>query len=189
LTLDLVGALAQVFTAIVISATAIAALVQLRHMRGSNQIATMARFETLDTSPEVEASKQFVLGELDQRMQDPVFRSDLEANSLRGDARKLLPVLNLFEQMGNYVRHGYIDRDFVLDQYSGQITTCWEKMKSALPYVRAAQGASVGVWFEYLAALSEEYFSEHRDSDYPNNVRRMRVDSTFFDADHTGKTR
>ena len=181
--LELVAALAQVFTALVIAATAIAALIQLRHMRGGNQIATMARFETLDVSPAVEDSKKFIVEELGERMKDPAFRKALAGPSLTGDARQLLPVLNLYEQMGNYVRHGYIDMEFTLDSYATPILVVWGRLKMALPYLRHGQGADVGVWFEYLAALSERYLASQRTTAYPGGVPRMPLDTSLLDAD------
>jgi len=180
---ELVAALAQVFTALVIAATAIAALIQLQHMRGGNQIATMARFETLDVSPAVADSKQFIVEELAERMKDPAFRKSLANASLTGDARQLLPVLNFYEQMGNYVHHGYIDKGFTLDSYATAITSVWGRFKAALPYLRLGQGADVGTSFEYLAALSQRYLDDQRQGMYPAGVPRMPLDTSYFDAD------
>jgi hypothetical protein len=181
--LELIAALAQVFTALVIAATAIAALIQLRHMRGGNQIATMARFETLDVSPAVEDSKKFIVEELAERMKDPAFRKSLAGVSLTGDARQLLPILNFYEQMGNYVRHGYIDKDFAMDSYATPILSVWGRLKTALPYLRQGQGPEVGVWLEYLAALSQQYMDDQRALIYPRGVPHMPLDTSLLDAD------
>jgi hypothetical protein len=181
--LELVAAIAQVFTALVIAATAIAALIQLRHMRGGNQIATMARFETLDVSPAVEDSKKFIIEELSERMKDPAFRKTLAGESLTGVARQLLPVVNMYEQMGNYVRHGYIDKDFVMDSYATAILAVWSRLKTALPYLRHGQGPEIAVWIEYLAALSQQYVVEQRALMYPSGVPHMPLDTSLFDAD------
>jgi hypothetical protein len=181
--LELIAALAQVFTALVIAATAIAALIQLQHMRGGNQIATMARFETLDLSQAVEDSKKFIVEELEERMKDPAFREALAGASLTGDARQLLPILNFYEQMGNYVRHGYIDKDFTMDSYATPILSVWGRFKSVLPYLRRGQGADIGVSFEYLAALSQQYMDHQRLPSYPGGVPRLPLDTSLFDAD------
>jgi hypothetical protein len=180
---ELIAAIAQVFTALVIAATAIAALIQLQHMRGGNQIATMARFETLDVSPAVEDSKKFIIEELSERMKDSTFRKTLAGESLTGDARQLLPVLNMYEQMGNYVRHGYIDKDFVMDSYATAVLAVWSRLKSALPYLRQGQGPEIGVWLEYLAALSQRYMMEQRALTYPSGTDHMPLDTSLFDAD------
>jgi hypothetical protein len=181
--IELLAAIAQVFTALVIAATAIAALVQLQHMRGGNQIATMARFETLDASPIMEDSKRFIVEELAERMKDPAFRQTLSGASFVGDARQLLPVINMYEQMGNYVRHGYIDKDFVLDSYATSILGVWSRINAVLPYVRRSQGADSATSLEYLAALSEQYLSSVGAHIYPRGTPRMPLDTTFFDAD------
>jgi hypothetical protein len=181
--LELIVAVAQVFTALVIAATAIAALIQLQHMRGGNQIATMARFETLNMSAAVEDSKQFIVEELAERMKDPAFRKALAGTSLTGDARHLIPVINLYEQMGNYVHHGYIDKDFVMDSYATNVLALWAGLKTAMPYMRLGQGPEVGVWLEYLAALSEQYIAGQRALMYPRGVPHMPLDTSLFDAD------
>jgi hypothetical protein len=181
--LELLVAIAQVFTALVIAATAIAALVQLQHMRGGNQIATMARFETLNMSAAVEESKQFIVEELAERMKDPAFRKSLAGKSLTGDARQVLPVINLYEQMGNYVHHGYIDKNFVMDSYATNVLVLWSRIKTTMPYLRLGQGPEVGVWLEYLAALSQQYIADQRALAYPRGVPRAPLDTSLFDAD------
>jgi hypothetical protein len=138
--LEFWATLASVGTFVVIAATAIAALIQLRHMRGTNQIATMARFETIEAEPDVRDSTRFILLELVDRMKDPAFRKLFEKGALQGEARRIIPAAQLYEQMGNYVHHGFIDADFVLDQYAGTINGLWDRMTAAMPYIRAAQG-------------------------------------------------
>jgi len=59
MSLELFNILARLGTFIVIAATAIAAIVQLRHMRSSNQIAAINELrETIET-PEFQVAQQF----------------------------------------------------------------------------------------------------------------------------------
>ena len=183
MSLEFWATLASVGTFVVIAATAIAALIQLRHMRGTNQIATMARFETMEAEPEVRDSTRFILLELTDRMKDPGFRKLFEKGALQGEARRILPAAQLYEQMGNYVHHGFIDADFVLDQYAGTIIGLWDRMTPAMPYIRAAQGEEVFIWFEYLTVLAQRYTVSGRGLNYPANMPRLPLDVTYFERD------
>lgn len=187
MSLELLGALSSLGTFIVIAATAVAALIQLRHLRSNNQIATMARLETLDASPEVQASKMFIFSELPERMKDPGFRKLLSGQFVQGEARRILAATNLYEQMGNYVRHDFIDRDFVLDNYAGQIVGIWRLLDSAIPILRRAQGEDNLIWFEYLASLAKQYLDGRRGVAFPSGTPRLPLDTTWLDADSAAK--
>jgi hypothetical protein len=63
MSLELVNALATLGTFLVIAATAIAAIVQLRHARSSNQIEALAEFREGTQDPEMRIAERFVLHE------------------------------------------------------------------------------------------------------------------------------
>ena len=77
---ELVNTFATLGTFVVIAATAIAAIVQLRHMRGSNQIEALNELREARETPEFQAALQFI-GELPAIMRDPVFRYQLANRS------------------------------------------------------------------------------------------------------------
>ena len=65
-----VTAIATAGTFVVIAASAIAALVQLRHMRGSNQIVALTECRETVESPDFREAQRFVSYELPKRLQD-----------------------------------------------------------------------------------------------------------------------
>lgn len=79
MSLELVNTLAGLATFLLIAATGIAALVQLRHMRSSNQITALNELIGVQHSAEYKAARHFVHAELSERMKDPQFRHDLYA--------------------------------------------------------------------------------------------------------------
>src|SRR5271170_2341992 len=70
-------------TFFVIAATAIAAIVQLRHMRGGNQIAALTELRSSQETPRYVRALHFVYGELPKKLQDPAFRYQLGHRSAR----------------------------------------------------------------------------------------------------------
>jgi hypothetical protein len=74
MSLELVNTLATFGTFLVIAATAIAAIVQLRHARSSNHIAALNELRETRETPNFQAANQFVSGQLAAKLQDPAFR-------------------------------------------------------------------------------------------------------------------
>ncbi len=71
---ELINSLATFGTFLVIAATAIAALVQLRHSRSSNHIVALNELRETMESAEFRAAQISAFRELPVRLQDPAFR-------------------------------------------------------------------------------------------------------------------
>jgi hypothetical protein len=74
-TAEWVAALSSLATFVVIAASALAALAQLRHMRNANQIQVFNDVRQTLESPEYEAAVRFILFEVPKRIDDPAFRA------------------------------------------------------------------------------------------------------------------
>jgi len=74
MTLELVNTLATSATFVVIAATAIAAIVQLRHLRASNQILAFNELRQAFESSDLAAAHKYVDTHLDSDLEDPAFR-------------------------------------------------------------------------------------------------------------------
>jgi hypothetical protein len=112
MSLELVNTFATLGTFTVIAATAIAAIVQLRHARSSNHVAALSELrETRETSAFL-AADQFVNGEpLSAKLQDPAFRYQVavptaRSNEMRSYWSMIVTVGNYYESMGVLVRTG-----------------------------------------------------------------------------------
>src|SRR5437868_15447803 len=90
-----------------------AALVQLRHMRSSNQITALTEIREALESPEFQSGLTFNAGELQAIVRDPNRRHELfEPSEL---LQRVRTVANLFEGTGALVKAGIIDRDLACD--------------------------------------------------------------------------
>ncbi|MBV8148114.1 MAG: DUF4760 domain-containing protein [Candidatus Eremiobacteraeota bacterium] len=189
MSLDLVNTLATFGTFLVIAGTAIAAIVQLRHARSSNQIEALAELFEAMQSPEMQTASRFVLSGLAEKLEDPAFRYQLahidamntETQSSWSEIRRLG---NFYENMGTLVKNGLADKNLVLDMFSGQILNYWEKLAPLAAIRRQASGRN-GVWenFEYLTVLSQDWFAVHPDGAYPAGVRRLDLKNPWLEAD------
>jgi hypothetical protein len=169
---DWVSAIASAGTFVVIAASAIVALVQLRHTRGSNQIIALTECRETLESEEFQSARQFIVQELPRLLNDPDIRRTVAGGAyLPMELRQAGNVANFFESMGAFVRFNIIDRRIACDLWCGVVVTCWNAL---LPMIRIRRSIDSGIWenFEYLAVLSED-FMKRNPTTYPAGLRRM----------------
>jgi hypothetical protein len=172
-------------TFVVIAATAVAALVQLRHMRSSNQIVALTECrETLESEGFQEAQR-FVSYDLPDRLRDPneVLRIAQPRSQFEGEYRAIDTVANFFENMGVFVKNGIIDQKLACDMWAFVILRNWRALLPIITFVREDLAAP-GIWenFEYLAVLSERFSKRYPVGTYPERLPRMAGDRSFVDA-------
>jgi hypothetical protein len=169
---ELITAFASVGTLIVIAASAIAALVQLRHLRRGNQLSGLLSVLELFQQQHFHDLINFVRSELPQRMQDPAFRAELE--HLPVDRRKHpeLHVADMYEEIGSYVRSGLIDEDLFLLGHWLNVLLYWSLLQPAMTIIR---GESPNTFenFEYLAARALKWRERHPSGNFPNKLPRI----------------
>lgn len=181
--LELVNTIATVGTFVVIAATAVAAVVQLRHIRHGNQLQTIMALRTLRESPAIDEAHLFVANELAQRLEDPHFRADLES-VVFPDRRvhKELILWDYFEHIGSYVKFGLIDPELYLDYANPE--RHWNFSVAALAIYRRKRGRQAYENFEYLVALSQDWDRRHGGGFYPKNAPRVPVEDVYLSRDH-----
>ncbi|HXW77470.1 MAG TPA: DUF4760 domain-containing protein [Candidatus Eremiobacteraceae bacterium] len=186
MSLEVLNTFGTLTTVLVIAATAIAALVQLRHMRAGNQITAMLTIgEVLDAKRFQDAAAE--VNVLPAAIQDPAFREYHVAVS-RGQIpqnataefvalrQALLLVGNSYEELGVLIKRNIVDREIFLDRYSWVILSRWTQMAPFIALTREATGANA-IWenFEFLAVTSEDWMKANTGGTYPAGVRRMQI--------------
>ena len=185
MTLEVVNTIASIGTLLVIAATAIAALGQLRHMRGNNQIVALTECREVLESEGFMRALRFVVRELHEHVKDPKTRAALMQAPLGEELRAVNVVGNFFESMGSFVKHDIIDEDIAMDLWSGIVVQAWEHLVPALSVMRRTAG--IGLWenFEYLAAISKAYAASHPSGTYPSDKPRLKVEDAWVTEDKT----
>jgi hypothetical protein len=188
MSLELVNTLATFGTFVVIAATAIAAIVQLRHARSSNHIAAINKIREAMDSLDFQAAAQFVSNELPTRVQDPQFRYQWGKPLAR--TNEMLPLIgkvrtlgNFYENMGLLVKTGLVDRDLVLEMWGWNAVQAWEQLAPMAAIGRRKTGDMLWEHFEYVTVLGQDWLSAHPKGAYPANVRRIALKDEWLDAD------
>ena len=160
-------------TLIVVAAAAIAAIVQLRHLRQSNQISALLEILNQWNQPALQqAYAEF--SRMPDKLKDPAYVERLNApGSLdRGNHPEFL-VCDFWEQVGTYAKHGLLDERILLDIVSAQVANAWKLAAPMLAISRARHGLSVFENFEYLAVHAEQWSRRYPDGTYPAGLPRM----------------
>jgi len=183
MTAEWVTALSALGTLVVVAGTAVAALAQLRHMRGSNQIAALMECRETMEAPETRRALGFIIHELPARLSDPAeFEKLANFPPADPDYLSVMSVGNLLESIGTLVKHGMIEPDITCDYWAYLITTVWQRT-APITYAARKKTGSDALWenFEYLATVAEDYKRRHETS-YPAGARRMPPDTSLIDA-------
>jgi hypothetical protein len=188
MSLELVNTFATFGTFLVIAATAIAAIVQLRHARSSNHIAAFNELRETQQTPEFQAAEQFVITQLSAKLQDPAFRYQIEHSSARTDesrqlVAKMNTIGNFYEGMGVLVVTGLVDRELVLQIYPDRVTGAWQELAPVAAIYRRRVGSALWENFEYLTVLAQDWLAAHPKGTYPAGVRRIDVKDEWLEAD------
>lgn len=169
-------ALASVGTFIVIAASAVAALLQLRHLRSSNQIAAYNECrETMETQTFRDALS-FIRNELPARLQQPGAPEEIVRVGLSGEYGVIRLVANLFESMGLFVKVGMMEERIACELWSGIVLDTWLRLRPLTKVVREQVNPGIWINFEYMAVLCEQYTERFHGGQYPANVKRMPLD-------------
>lgn len=176
-----VTASATVGTFVVILTSAIAALVQLRHMRGSNQIVALTECRETLESPEFRAAQRFVSFELPNRLRDPAEAKRVATIPFSGQYEAIATVANFFESMGLFVKNGIIDKDIACDFWAFVIMRNWDALAPVVEYVRRETAPSLWENFEYMAVIASQYNARHPSS-YPAGWPRMPKNTSLVDV-------
>ena len=173
MSLELASTLAAIGTFLVITATAVAAIVQLRHLRSGNQIAALTEMREAIEAPEFFAARHFLQDELPALLKQPGFTQRVERRVLDDDLQAITKVGYLFENLGAFVKYGIIDRDIACDLWSDVALSCWLSLKPVTAARRRALAPGIFENFEYFAVLCEDWRRRYPHGTYPPSMRRL----------------
>jgi hypothetical protein len=175
---------ASVGTLLVIAATAIAAMIQLRHMRSSNQITALSKLEEMWDDPEFQASRRRVSDGLKEHLRDPAFRAELEQDTSSDPLVKdVIQVANFFEGMGIYTKHGLADQNVIFDFWSAIIIGSWQRLAPAIAIMRRTSGPMVFENFQYLVVIAQRFLDAHPRGAVPKGATLAPIEDVWLKED------
>jgi len=160
-------------TLIVVAVASVAAIVQLRHLRTSNQLNALLAILNQWNLPTVQAALS-ELRAIPTKVSDSRYVELLETpGALDRDAHSEFLALDLWEQIGTYAKRGLIDEAILLDITSSQVVNSWKCAESAIAILRKRSGPSAFENFEYLAVRATLWNRRYPNGTYPAGTRRM----------------
>jgi hypothetical protein len=176
--------LAPLATLIVIAVAAFAAVVQLRHLRASNQLSGLLTILHYSQDPEEQKRRDYVLNDLETRLQDADFRKSLMEHPVDPSVHIELKVCDFFEQVGNYLKRGLIDESAYLDTACDFVETMWEKLEPVIAIMRRTRDETLYDNFEYLTARARLWSARHPRGNYPQSTRRVAIRDSWLITDN-----
>jgi hypothetical protein len=170
------SALGSIGTFVVIAVTAVAALIQLRHIRSANQIAAVLEYIKLWESDTIQRANIFVFDKLDEKLRDPRYRRELFERDVDRGAHPELVVADWCEQVGSYIKFGLVSPTQFLDLAGGYLERMWPPLREVVAIRRVTGGPGMYENFEYLAALQQQWSRRHSRGNYPRNLPRLLSD-------------
>ncbi len=182
MSLELLNTLAALGTFTVITATAIAATVQLRHLRRNNQLQAVLALRTERNTQKLDAAFEFVSSELDARLRDPEFRAELDGHvSPSRRIHKELDLADYYEHIGTYIKHRLVDEEIYFEL--GNPGRYWALSAAAIAIYRRARGPRAYENFEYLALREKEWNAAHEARTFPKDLQRIDLHDPYLAED------
>ena len=181
--LELLNTLASLATTLIVAATAIAALVQLRHLRAGNQIEGQLAMVNLFQGTEFENALRRARRDLPRLLNDANFRTFVARARTEVPADTPAEFIEVWtaaslvgshlENIGNMVRNGLTDRRIFLEQWTPLVTSAWTLLEPII-VLRREVTKSDSPWedFEYLTVLSRDAMIRY-PTVYPKDTSRI----------------
>ena len=173
---ETLSTVATIGTFIVIAATAVAAVVQLRHLRAQNQLTGLLTVLSRVEDPQLNAWVDGARETIKSQMPDPTYRRAILDGTYPRKDNPWLNLANSDDWVGSLVKHNLIAEEALLDVYADRVIQAWDIMEGVLPLVRRRGGPAVWENFEYLVVQARKYTAQHPDGSYPRGVPRLKTD-------------
>lgn len=170
-------------TFVVIAASAIAAVAQLRHVRNSNQIAAFNEIRHRMESAEFMRAFRFIRTEVPARIHDPSFRRTLlDTNS--DEWRTIASVANFFDgAAAQLVKHGMVDATLACDLWYWQVVMSWDALEPLIATKRAILGYNMWEDYEYLTILCKQFRERYPEGTFPKNMQHLPLPEPWPEAE------
>jgi hypothetical protein len=173
MSIEMLNVMVSVATLVVVAAAAMAALIQLRHLRTSNQLAALLGILNQWNLPAVQAALR-ELKHVPGKVRDPEYVAVLRGpGSVDRASYPEFLALDLWEQIGTYAKQGLIDEAILLDIISTQVGSAWQLAQPAIAVVREHTGPSGFENFEYLAVRAKLWGKRYPNGLYPAGLPRF----------------
>jgi hypothetical protein len=168
-----ITAIGTLGTFVVIGATAVAALIQVRHMRAGNRLDAILALEEHFRDADLQAALVYVQTDLARKLEDPAYREELAHRGFVDPrVHPELLLCNWFNKMGILVQHEVVGEDIFMDMFARLISYYWELLGPVVALMRRSRGSGEYHNFEYLAFRAQSWLALKGSGDFPRGVAR-----------------
>ena len=184
---ELLNVIGVLGTFVVIAATAVAAIVQLRHLAGSNRISVLNEMRQTYESEQFQAARSFVRARITEHLNDESFRHQLHhpaerTAENRAAVTKMGTVANVYEGMGALVKSQMIEPRLVFELWGSAIVADWNMLAPYMAMMRGRKGNQIFEHFEYLTVLAQDWLAAHPGGTYPKGMRRIHLTDEWLET-------
>lgn len=180
--LEIINTCAQVGSFVVFTGTAIAAMLQIGHLRASNELE--AQLTEQMRRSDLQSAMRYVQTDLDRALEDPSYRAELYGlGYIDADKHPEMDACNWFNEVGTLVKNRLIDEKTFLDIFSRLVTYYWARVLPVIALGRRERDAGQYENFECLALLAQQWKAKHPTGAYPPKAARMPVIDTWLERD------
>jgi hypothetical protein len=174
---DELSAISTFVTMIIIAASAIAAVIQLRHMRAGNAITGFLGFMDSWAGPRGRELASYVFSPaMQKKLQDPAYRTALATNPVVDRlANPEFQYLDMWESIGMFLKLGYFTEDVVMESGGQFAVLVWQTLVPAIALVRKGRGPTAFDNFEYLVSRAMLWETTHADGSFPKGTPHLPV--------------
>jgi hypothetical protein len=178
------SALAETGTLVVVLASVIAALIQLRHIRAGNQLQALLSLERDFRAPELQSALTYVQERLPQRLEDRAYRHELETIGFVDPAvHPEMIACNWLNEMGTLVKRGLVSEDTFMDLFARLIVHVWRQAEPAIAIMRRRRGDAQYHDFEYLALRAAAWLRSNPQGTFPRSFARAPLSDPWREID------
>lgn len=187
MSIEILSALAAVGTFVVLGAAAVAALIQLRHLRAQNQLAALVSIGQTVVQPMFLNVETIVDRDLARKLEDPDYRRALDSGTVNLEICPELIMPIWYEQIGVFLKKGLVTEDVLLEWNAPVYLRYWGKLSGLIAIMRR-QRPTLFENFEYLAARAQRWLERHPHGTFPHSTPRMPLHDRWSEIDAITKT-
>lgn len=148
-------------TLLVFAITATIALVQLRHMRLTYQMANGAALLQSYWTPQFQEWLRFVFFDLEGRLSDPSYREELRHAPVDKTRHPEVYVCEYYSLIGAYMKRGVMPREIFFANGSGDAIRAWQRLRTPVELMREGDSPQLYRDFEDLVKMCTDWLAAH----------------------------
>jgi hypothetical protein len=182
MTLEILNTLAAGGTFLVIAGTALAALVQLRHLQRGNWLAVQMTILEMWSSEAIQEPYNYIKMELPEKLKDPKYRAELEYGPIDRAVHREMVMVDWNAHLGLILEERLLDETF-LQFYLPAIVVSWEQLSPVLALLRRHRDNHSLQHFDYLVARARALAAKPRRNIFAD-LERPPIKDEWLAIDH-----